>query len=67
MSSDFDIREERPADIDAIRDVTVSAFKTPEASSHTEQYIVEAPQGPWQGRWSRKSMAGWWGTSLSRR
>jgi putative acetyltransferase len=42
MSSDFDIREERPADIDAIRDVTVSAFKTLGISSHAEQYIVEA-------------------------
>src|SRR3990170_4453207 len=36
------IRCETDADIDAIRDVTVSAFKTLEISSHTEQFIIEA-------------------------
>jgi len=36
------IRCETAADIDAIRDVTVSAFKTLEISSHTEQFIIAA-------------------------
>ena|SRR3990172_6837534 len=36
------IRCETDADIDAIRDVTVSAFKTLEISSHTEQFIIAA-------------------------
>lgn len=36
------IRCETDADVDAIRDVTVSAFKTLEISSHTEQFIIEA-------------------------
>lgn len=42
MSSQFVIRRETDADIDAIRDVTISAFATLEISSHTEQFIVEA-------------------------
>lgn len=36
------IRCETAADVDAIRDVTVSAFKTLEISSHTEQFIIAA-------------------------
>lgn len=32
----------RDADIDAIAEVTVAAFKTLEVSNHTEQFIVEA-------------------------
>ncbi|WP_265943901.1 GNAT family N-acetyltransferase [Dechloromonas sp. A34] len=36
------IRCETGADIDAIRDVTVSAFKTLEISHHTEQFIIAA-------------------------
>lgn len=36
------IRGETAADVDAIREVTVSAFKTLEISSHTEQFIVAA-------------------------
>ena len=36
------IRCETAADIDAIRDVTVSAFKTLEISTHTEQFIITA-------------------------
>lgn len=36
------IRDETDADIRAITDVTVAAFKTLEISSHTEQFIVEA-------------------------
>lgn len=36
------IRPETDADADAIRDVTVSAFKTLAISGHTEQFIVAA-------------------------
>ena len=36
------IRYETDADVDAISDVTVSAFKTLEISSHTEQFIIAA-------------------------
>ena len=36
------IRYETAADVDAIRDVTVSAFKTLEISNHTEQFIIAA-------------------------
>ncbi len=36
------IRSESAADVDVIRDVTVSAFKTLEVSNQTEQFIVSA-------------------------
>ena len=36
------IRYETDADVDAISDVTVSAFKTLEISNHTEQFIIAA-------------------------
>jgi putative acetyltransferase len=36
------LRPETPADIAAIRDVTVAAFATLEISGHTEQFIVAA-------------------------
>jgi putative acetyltransferase len=36
------IRNETPADVDAITDVTTRAFETPAYSSHTEQFIVLA-------------------------
>jgi putative acetyltransferase len=36
------IRREMEADVRAIRDVTVSAFKTLEVSHHTEQFIIAA-------------------------
>lgn len=36
------LRCETAADVDAIRDVTVSAFKTLEISRHTEQFIIAA-------------------------
>lgn len=36
------IRSETDADVAAIRDVTVSAFKTLEISNHTEQFIIAA-------------------------
>jgi putative acetyltransferase len=42
MNPEVVIRCETDADIDAIRDVTVSAFRTLEISSHTEQFIIAA-------------------------
>jgi putative acetyltransferase len=36
------IRYEKDADVDAIRDVTISAFETLEISNHTEQFIIAA-------------------------
>ncbi len=36
------IRSETDADVSAITDVTIAAFKTLEISNHTEQFIVEA-------------------------
>jgi putative acetyltransferase len=36
------IRDETNADINAISEVTVTAFKTLEISNHTEQFIIEA-------------------------
>jgi putative acetyltransferase len=36
------IRSETDADVRAITDVTIAAFKTLEISNHTEQFIVEA-------------------------
>jgi putative acetyltransferase len=36
------IRNETSADIDAITDVTIAAFKTLEISNHTEQFIIES-------------------------
>ena len=36
------IRDEIDADVDAITEVTVAAFKTLEISNHTEQFIIEA-------------------------
>lgn len=38
----MDIRAERPADIHAIRDITIAAFKGAEHSSGTEASIVDA-------------------------
>jgi putative acetyltransferase len=42
MSPKIIIRNEIDADIEAITEVTVAAFKTLEISNHTEQFIVEA-------------------------
>jgi putative acetyltransferase len=42
MNQNITIRPETPADIDAIRDVTVAAFATLEISGHTEQFIIAA-------------------------
>lgn len=42
MNLEVVIRCETDADVDAIKDVTVSAFRTLEISSHTEQFIIAA-------------------------
>ncbi|MHC4248031.1 MAG: GNAT family N-acetyltransferase [Planctomycetota bacterium] len=42
MDSGIVIRKETDTDIDAIRDVTIAAFKTLEVSNQTEQFIIEA-------------------------
>ena len=42
MNPKIIIRNELYADVDAITEVTVAAFKTLEISNHTEQFIVEA-------------------------
>jgi putative acetyltransferase len=36
------IRNETDADVNAITEVTVAAFKTLEISNHTEQFVIEA-------------------------
>jgi putative acetyltransferase len=41
MNTEIIIRDERPADANAITDVTIAAFKTLAISQHTEQFIVE--------------------------
>jgi len=42
MTLPVHIRNETVADINAITEVTISAFKTMEISDHTEQFIIEA-------------------------
>jgi len=42
MTLTISIRSETDADIPAIRDVTVAAFKSMAISDHTEQFIIEA-------------------------
>lgn len=42
MNPGVTIRNETGADVDAITDVTIEAFKTLAISNHTEQFIVEA-------------------------
>ena len=42
MNPKIIIRNEIDADVDAITEVTVSAFKILEISNHTEQFVVEA-------------------------
>ena len=42
MDSKINIRNETDADIGAIAEVTIAAFKTLEISNHTEQFIIEA-------------------------
>jgi hypothetical protein len=42
MNPKIVIRSETEADVSAITEVTVAAFKTLEISNHTEQFIIEA-------------------------
>jgi putative acetyltransferase len=42
MNPKIIIRDETDADVSAITEVTVAAFKTLEISQHTEQFVVEA-------------------------
>ena len=42
MTSKINIRSETDADVDAITEVTVAAFKTLEISNQTEQFIIDA-------------------------
>jgi len=42
MNPKIIIRSETDADVNAITEVTVAAFKTLEISNHTEQFIIEA-------------------------
>ncbi|MEJ2347316.1 MAG: N-acetyltransferase [Gammaproteobacteria bacterium] len=42
MNPDVVIRNETNADVNAITEVTVAAFKSLEISNHTEQFIIEA-------------------------
>lgn len=42
MDQEIVIRSETNADIGAITEVTIAAFKTLEISNHTEQFIIEA-------------------------
>ena len=42
MDSEIVIRSETDADVDAITEVTIAAFKTLEISNQTEQFIIEA-------------------------
>jgi putative acetyltransferase len=42
MNPKIVIRSETAADVSAITEVTVAAFKTLEISNHTEQFIIEA-------------------------
>lgn len=42
MNRKIVIRNEKAADIDAITDVTIAAFKTLEVSNQTEHFIIEA-------------------------
>jgi len=42
MDSEIAIRNETDADVAAITEVTIAAFKTLEISNHTEQFIIKA-------------------------
>ncbi len=42
MDPEIVIRSETDADVDAITEVTIAAFKTMEISNQTEQFIIEA-------------------------
>lgn len=45
MNPEIIIRDETAADIDAITETTIAAFKTLEVSNQTEQFIIEALRG----------------------
>ena len=52
------IRAETPGDIDAIARLTEAAFRNETHSSHTEQYIIDAPRaGALTFRWWPKRTA----------
>ena len=42
MNPNIIVRDETDADVRAIAEVTIAAFKTLEISNHTEQFIIEA-------------------------
>ena len=42
MDLKISIRDETPADVDAITEVTIEAFKTMEFGDHTEQFMIAA-------------------------
>lgn len=42
MNSNATLRDETPADVNAIAELTIAAFRTLEISHHTEQFIVAA-------------------------
>jgi len=42
MKPEITIRDEAAADVGAITEVTVAAFKTLAISNHTEQFVIEA-------------------------
>jgi len=42
MNQEYAIRSESDADVAAISEVTIAAFKTLEISNHTEQFIIHA-------------------------
>lgn len=42
MDAEIVIRNETDADVGAIAEVTIAAFRTLEISNHTEQFIIEA-------------------------
>lgn len=42
MTQKLIVRDETADDVDAIRDVTISAFETMEISQHTEQLVISA-------------------------
>ena len=42
MKEEILIREETPADVNDVAEVTVAAFRTLEISNHTEQFIISA-------------------------
>lgn len=68
MNPAITIRNETEADVGAITDVTIAAFKTLEISSHTEQFIIEALRAAKALTLSLVAEvdAVWWGTLHSR-